>query len=366
MAELDRLQGLLLQRHVVVLGGEANVLRGLEYVLSAKADVTVIAERPGPAVTGLAAAGRIRLVERPWRTSDLDGAWYVIAGLPDPADNAAARIAAEKRRILCSAAWQPAQPEESRPARQAGVALVGAGPGDPDLITVRGRSLLNEADVVVIDRLAPLELLAGLRPDVEVIDAAKIPYGPAARQDELNQAVVECARAGKFVVRLKGGDPYVFGRGFEEVEAYARAGVRVTMVPGVSSALAVPALAGVPVTHRGMTHDVTIVSGHLAPDHPDCLVDWTALGRLRGTLLVLMGVTHIAETARVLIRCGKDPGTPALVVQEGATPNQRVLRSTISRLGEDCAEHQIGAPAIFVIGEVAALADGRSCEERAR
>lgn len=356
MAELDCLQGLLIHRHVVVLGGGANVLAALEYLLAARADVTVIANNACPAVTALAMADRIRLIERDWRESDLDPAWYVIAGLPDPAANGAARLAADKRRILCSAGWEPSGEKDPAPARQSGVALVGAGPGDPDLITVRGMRLLKEADVVVLDRLAPLELLAGLKPDVEVIDAAKIPYGRAAEQVELNEVMVERARAGKFVVRLKGGDPYLFGRGFEEVQACARAGLQVTVVPGVSSALAVPALAGVPVTHRGMTHDVTIVSGHLLPGHPDSLVDWAALGKLRGTLVVLMGVTHIAQTAGALIRGGKDPRTPALVVQEGARPTQRVLRSTVSRLGADCTEHKVAPPAVFVIGEVAALA----------
>lgn len=358
MAELDCLQSSLIHRYVVVLGGGANILAALEYLLAARADVTVIANNACPAVTALATADRITLQERDWRVSDLDAAWYVVAGLPDPVANASARVAADKRRILCSAGWEPSSEQDPGQVRPAGVALVGAGPGDPDLITVRGLRLLKEADVIVLDRLAPLELLGGLKPEVEVIDAAKIPYGRAVEQVKLNEVMVERARAGKFVVRLKGGDPYVFGRGFEEVQACASAGLQVTVVPGVSSALAVPALAGVPVTHRGLTHDVTIVSGHLPPGHPDSLVDWAALGKLRGTLVVLMGVSHIAETAAVLIRGGKDPRTPAVVVQEGARPAQRVVRSTISRLGEDCAEHRIEPPAVFVIGEVAALATG--------
>ena len=148
------------------------------------------------------------------------------------------------------------------------VALVGAGPGDPELITVKGRRLLAEADVVVADRLVPGLLLDELRPDVELVDAAKIPYGPARTQEEINRILVDRARPGKFVVRLKGGDPYVFGRGGEEVLACAEAGVPVTVVPGVTSAIAAPAAAGIPVTHRGVAHEFTVVSGHVAAGRP--------------------------------------------------------------------------------------------------
>ena len=162
-----------------------------------------------------------------------------------------------------------------------GVALVGGGPGDPELITVRGRRLLARADVVVVDRLAPRELLDELPPHVEVVDAAKIPYGRAASQDVINATLIEQAKAGKFVVRLKGGDSYVFGRGYEELLACAAAGVPVTVVPGVTSAFAVPAVAGVPVTHRGVAHEVVVVSGHVAPDDERSLVDWNALARLQ-------------------------------------------------------------------------------------
>ncbi|WP_158881017.1 uroporphyrinogen-III C-methyltransferase [Amycolatopsis anabasis] len=356
MTGLNGVPGLLTGRRVAVFGGGARVLRELARLLAAEAAITVVAPEVCPTVEALATSGRIRWEPREWRETDLDEVWFAFALLPDPAANAAIAEAAERRRVFCSACWPEASaPPAERPA--AGVALVGAGPGDPDLITVRGRRLLAAADVVVIDRLAPLELLAELGDQVEIVDAAKIPYGRAAAQQYLNEVLVDRARAGKFVVRLKGGDPYVFGRGFEEVAACARAGLRVTVVPGVSSALAVPALAGVPVTHRRMTHELTIVSGHLAPSHPDSLVDWAALARLRGTLVVLMGVTHIAETADVLMRGGKDPATPALVVQEGATPSQRTLRSTLASLAADCAERRIVPPAVFVIGEVAGLSE---------
>ncbi|WP_254406826.1 uroporphyrinogen-III C-methyltransferase, partial [Streptomyces sp. AC627_RSS907] len=155
-----------------------------------------------------------------------------------------------------------------------GVALVGGGPGDPDLITVRGRRLLAAADVVIADRLGPRDLLDELPPHVEVIDAAKIPYGRFMAQEAINAALIEHARAGKAVVRLKGGDPFVFGRGMEEAEALAEAGIPCTVVPGISSSISVPGAAGIPVTHRGVAHEFTVVSGHVAPDDPRSLVDW--------------------------------------------------------------------------------------------
>ncbi len=189
------------------------------------------------------------------------------------------------------------------------MALVGAGPGDPELITVKGRRLLAEADVVVADRLVPGLLLDELRPDVELVDAAKIPYGPARTQEEINRILVDRARPGQFVVRLKGGDPYVFGRGGEEAIACAAAGVPVTVVPGVTSAIAAPAVAGIPVTHRGVAHEFTVVSGHVPPDDPASLVDWPALARMRGTLVVLMGLKNLPAIAAALVAAGgrQDP-----------------------------------------------------------
>ena len=204
-----------------------------------------------------------------------------------------------------------------------GVALVGGGPGDPELITVRGRRLLARADVVVADRLAPPELLAELAPHVEVIDAAKIPYGRAMAQDAINDVLIERARAGKFVVRLKGGDPFVFARGYEEVLACAEAGIPVTVVPGVTSAIAVPAMAGVPVTHRGVNHEFVVVSGHLAPDHPESLVNWNALAQLSGTISFADGRRTHRIVRRRLMKGGRPAETPVLVVQHGTTAAER-------------------------------------------
>ena len=235
------------------------------------------------------------------------------------------------------------------------VALVGAGPGDPELITVRGRRLLAEADVVVADRLAPGLLLDELRLDAELIDASKIPYGPAAAQEEINRILVDRARAGKRVVRLKGGDPYVFGRGGEEAQACASAGVPVLVVPGVTSAVAAPAAAGIPVTHRGVEHEFVVVSGHLPPGDPASLVDWAALGRLRGTLCILMGLRNLAGIVDALTRHGRPADTPAAVVQDGTTGAQRVLRAPLTELPDRVAEAELRPPAVVVIGAVTLL-----------
>jgi uroporphyrin-III C-methyltransferase / precorrin-2 dehydrogenase / sirohydrochlorin ferrochelatase len=206
-----------------------------------------------------------------------------------------------------------------------------------------------------VDRLAPRELLDELPPQVEVVDAAKIPYGRAASQDFLNQTLIDRARAGKFVVRLKGGDPYVFGRGFEELLACAEAGVPVTVVPGVTSAFAVPAVAGVPVTHRGVAHEVVVVSGHVAPADPRSLVDWPALAKLRGTLVLLMAVERITEFATALLDGGRPADTPVAVIADGTLRSQRTVKSNLDKVAAAVAANDIRPPAIIVIGPVAAL-----------
>jgi uroporphyrin-III C-methyltransferase / precorrin-2 dehydrogenase / sirohydrochlorin ferrochelatase len=235
-----------------------------------------------------------------------------------------------------------------------GVALVGGGPGDPELITVRGRRVLGQADVVVVDRLGPRTLLGELSPDVEVIDATKLPRGRFMAQEAINACLVEHGLAGKFVVRLKGGDPYVFGRGSEEFEACVAAGLPVTVVPGLSSAIAVPALAGIPLTHRGVAHEAVIVSGHLPPGHPESMVDWTALGRLSGTIVVLMGVQNLPGIAEVLRENGRPGDTPVAVVQDGSMPAERTTVGSLDSIAEIAAAAEVRAPAIIVIGGVVA------------
>ncbi|MGH9093464.1 MAG: uroporphyrinogen-III C-methyltransferase, partial [Acidimicrobiales bacterium] len=254
------------------------------------------------------------------------------------------------------------------------VYLVGAGPGDPGLLTRRGADLLARADVVVYDRLVDPALLA-LAPDgAELVDGGKRPAGPAdgdgdgsgdrpdagptatvqrgpARQASINALLVARGRAGRTVVRLKGGDPFLFGRGGEEAEALTAAGVPWELVPGVSSALAVPAYAGIPVTHRGLSAAVTVVTGHAGGSSAPDGVDWGSLARAGGTLVVLMGMANREEIARRLVDGGRAPGTPVAVVQWGTTPGQRAVRTTLAHL----AQVDLGSPSVVVVGPVAAL-----------
>ena len=380
-------------RKVVVVGAGSVAQRRLPLLVASGADVHVIAREATPAVEAMAG---ITLRLRDYRDGDLEDAWYAIAATDDPDVNAAIVAEAERRHIFCVRADAAVQGTAVTPAsfeyeglsvgvlaggehrRSAairtaihealqqgvitadtprtvaeGVALVGGGPGDPELITVRGRRLLAQADVVVADRLAPQELLAELPPHVEVIDAAKIPYGRAMAQEAINNLLIDRARAGKFVVRLKGGDPFVFARGYEEVIACTEAGIPVTVVPGVTSAIGVPALAGVPVTHRHVTHEFVVVSGHVAPDHPESLVNWNALARLSGTIVLLMAVERIELFANVLMEGGRPADTPVLVVQHGTTAAERTLRAELRDVAARIREDGIRPPAIIVIGAVA-------------
>ncbi len=230
------------------------------------------------------------------------------------------------------------------------VYLVGAGPGDPGLITRRGAALLARADVVLFDRLVDPRLL-DLVPDHALrLDVGKRP-GERQHQDEVNALLVEHGRAGGTVVRLKGGDPFVFGRGGEEAEALAAAGLAFEVVPGVTSAFAAPASAGTPVTHRGLSSSVTVVTGHSGdPDDPGA-VDWEALARAGGTIVVLMGMAHRGEIARRLVAGGRSPGTPVLVVHRGTTTAEHSVRTTLAGL----AAVELGPPCTIVVGAVAAL-----------
>ncbi len=383
-------------KKVVVVGGGTVAQRRLPLLVASGADVHVIAKVATPAVEAI---DGITLIMREFRDGDLEAAWYAIAATDDADVNAAIVAEADSRHIFCVRADVAIEGTAVTPAsfdyeglsvgvlaggehrRSAGirtairdalqqgliardssetpgvtkgtVALVGGGPGDPELVTVRGRRLLAHADVVVADRLAPQELLAELSPDVEVIDAAKIPYGRAMAQDAINDVLIARAKEGKFVVRLKGGDPFVFARGYEEVIACADAGIPVTVVPGVTSAIAVPALAGVPVTHRGLTHEFVVVSGHLAPDHPESLVNWDALAAMNGTIVLLMAVERIELFVKVLLEGGRPADTPVLIVQHGTTSSQRTLRTTLADAPERVRSDGIRPPAIIVIGVVA-------------
>jgi uroporphyrin-III C-methyltransferase len=236
------------------------------------------------------------------------------------------------------------------------VALVGAGPGDPGLLTLRAAELLGEADVVLVDRLVDPGILTHVREGAEVVDVGKTSWtGTAPRQDEINAQLVAHAQAGKRVVRLKGGDPFVFGRGSEEAEALVDAGVPFEVVPGISSAIAAPAYAGIPVTARGVTQDVCIVTGHLDPDDPASRVRWQALATGPGTLVILMGHDRLPLLTAGLIRYGRDAGTPAACIERGTTPRQRVVVSTLENLAADVAAAGLKAPVATVVGEVVRL-----------
>lgn len=235
------------------------------------------------------------------------------------------------------------------------VVLVGGGPGDPGLMTVAGLDAVRTADVVVTDRLAPVAVLEDLGPDVEVIDVGKVPFGRATPQEEINRILVDHARRGRIVVRLKGGDSFLFGRGGEEYLACTDAGVPVSVIPGVTSALAVPALAGIPATHRGLSQGVSVISGHVPPGSPESTLDYGALARSGTTLVLLMAVTNLPAITAEFLAQGLPGDTPAATVASGSTPAQRVLRGTLSTIARDAAEAGIEPPAITVIGAVAAL-----------
>ena len=230
------------------------------------------------------------------------------------------------------------------------VYLVGAGPGDPGLLTVRGAELLARADVVVYDRLSVTSLLDLAPSDAERISVGKTPRGPSTPQDDINALLVERGRAGLAVVRLKGGDPFVFARGGEEAAALEAAGVPFEVVPGITSAIAAPAYAGVPVTHRGLSTSFTVVTGHEDP-WAATETDWEAVARVGGTIVVLMGVATRAAIAERLIAGGLPSDTPVAAVTWGTRPEQRSRRTTLGELGSTAVEH----PAVLVIGAVAAL-----------
>jgi uroporphyrin-III C-methyltransferase len=233
------------------------------------------------------------------------------------------------------------------------VILVGGGPGDPGLLTVAGLEAIKEADVIVCDRLAPLAALQHARPEALIIEVAKIPRGAFTPQERINQILIEHAAAGKTVVRLKGGDPFVFGRGGEEWQACAAADIPVTVIPGVSSATAGPALAGVPLTHRELTQGFTVISGHAPPGDPGSTLNWQALATANTTLLIMMGVATLPAITAELIKHGLDPSTPAMTVADAAMPSQRSVRGTLANIAALTKEADIKPPAITVIGAVA-------------
>ena len=397
MSDLYPLSLRLSGRRVVVVGSGAVAARRVPRLLAAGALVVVIDPAPSRAVREL--ADQLELVVRPYASGDLAGAWLVHACTSDPHVQARIAADADAAGIWCVRADAGEQTSAVTPAtgtaggvtiavtsgdprRSAGVRdavidqlsegslavppsrdrkgggrviLVGGGPGDPDLITVRGLQALREADVVVADRLGPRSLLQGLPAGVEIIDVGKSPRGPAAKQEDIIALLVERATAGQYVVRLKGGDPFIFGRGGEELLGCAEAGVECSVVPGISSAIAVPGLAGIPLTHRGLAQEFVVASGHLPPGHPGSTVDWTRLGTSAATVVLLMAVHTLPAIADALMVAGRDPATPVGCVQQGGTPAQRVLVSSLENVAKAAAEFALAAPAVIVIGDVVSM-----------
>jgi uroporphyrin-III C-methyltransferase/precorrin-2 dehydrogenase/sirohydrochlorin ferrochelatase len=386
-------------RKVLVVGGGHVAQRRIPTLIAAGADVHVVAREATMAIEGM--SDEITLVIRDFEPADLDGAWYAIAATDNAETNAAVAEAAEERRIFCvrsddaseATAWTPAvgrhdgltvavlanrEPRRSAAVRdqimealrsggaidagthtekKAGVVLVGGGPGDPDLVTIAARNAIASADVVVADRLAPRELLADLAPDVELIDVAKLPRGRYASQEFINEVIVDRAKAGKRVVRFKGGDNFVFGRGYEEIIACRAADVPVEIIPGLSSSISVPARAGIPVTHRGVTHEFTVISGHIPPEHPDSLVNWGAVAQMQGTVVLLMAVENAPKIAAALVAGGRPVETPVAVIMDGTMPDERTVLSTLGTLADDIVTEGVTPPAIIVVGEVVAVAN---------
>ena len=387
-------------RRVLVVGGGPVALRRVSSLVDVGADVVMVAPDAVDALSDLAARRQIAWYARVFEPSDVDGAWLAMACTNDPGVNELVVSEAERRQIWClraddataATAWMPAigrtgpaivavhadrdprravalrdaavaavdealrtgQAPAGRPGPTSGrVVLVGGGPGDPGLLTRRGWQRLAEADVVVVDRLAPLAVLDGLRDDVMIVDVSKVPRGAFTSQERINAVLVEHALAGRIVVRLKGGDPFVLGRGMEEVDACVAAGIEVEVVPGVTSAVAVPGLAGIPVTHRGVSQGFSVVSGHVPPGDPRGSVEWGALARSGTTLVCLMAVDNMALIAADLIANGMDATTPVACIQDGAMPGQRVVRTSLERVVTEGPGVQ--SPAVIVVGAVAAL-----------
>jgi uroporphyrin-III C-methyltransferase/precorrin-2 dehydrogenase/sirohydrochlorin ferrochelatase len=384
------------RRRVVVIGGGAVAARRIIGLLDAGAAVTVVAPSP---VEEISADARVTILRARYDDSHLADAALVLACTDDPAVNERVAADAAARGLWCvraddaeaSPAWTSAVARvddvaisvsggadpgratsirnaveallragelSTRASRRQGnagsVVLVGGGPGDPDLLTLRGWRALLDADVVVHDRLSPGGVLGRLPEGIRVVDVGKSPGGGSPSQADINRLIVEAAASGQRVVRLKGGDPFVFGRGSEELHACVAAGVAVEVVPGLSSATAAAALSGVPLTERGTTQLFTVASGHLPPGDPASTVDWAALALTGGTLVLLMAVANLARIAEELLAHGRPGDTPVAAIENASLPAQRVVRTTLAELGGGHGP-SVHSPAVVVIGEVAAV-----------
>ena len=382
-------------RRVVFVGGGNVAARRVGRFLDEGALVTVVAPEVGSAMRELVDAGRVTWIARAAREADVTDAWLVHAATARTSVDATVAAWCEAARVLCvntsdgahgtarltaetrsgdvivgvasDAGVDPRRSARLRDAigaalrdgmlplrrrrRSAGrVDLVGGGPGPADLMTVRGRRLLAEADVVVADRLGPTDVLSELDPDVEVIDVGKAPGNHPVPQEEINALLVAHAKAGKRVVRLKGGDPFVFGRGGEEVTACLAAGVPVEVVPGLTSVVSVPQAAGIPVTHRGTAAGLHVAIGQ----GPVTAATRAALADDTITTVILMGVAALPKLVAAALAAGAPEDRPVAIVERGHTPTQRTTRTTLADAVTDAAAAGVSNPAVIVVGDVAA------------
>ncbi|WP_104118564.1 uroporphyrinogen-III C-methyltransferase [Arthrobacter sp. B1805] len=383
-------------RKVLVVGGGPVAARRIPALAEDGALITVVAPDACEDIRELAAAGTLEWKARGYHVRDLDGAWLVLAHSGSDRIQAVIAADAEAARIWCvkggdsyhSTAWVPAvasldgvtvavnthgDPRRAMALRDGvaaaletgalplrshrritgsgRVALVGGGPGGAGLITSRGRQLLAQADVVVADRLGPRSVLSELAPDVQVIDVGKMPGHHPVPQSEINTILVEQALLGHLVVRLKGGDPYVLGRGGEEEQYCREHGVSVEVVPGVTSAISVPAAAGIPVTHRGVAKGFSVLTGHEGITQQVGLIP----GGSDHTLILLMGVSLLRRSARILMDGGRAASTPVAIIEDGWMPTQRVTTATLATIADRAEAIGVRAPAVIVVGDVVTL-----------
>lgn len=382
-------------RRVLLVGGGAVTARRLPRFLDDGAQVVVVAPALAAATRELVVRHGVEWIAREVRADDVDGAWMVHAATGERRVDDEVAAECERRRVLCVNASDGAHgtarlaaesrsgdvlvgvvsqdgvdpgraarlrdavdaqlragrlPVRARRPRGPGrVDLVGGGPGPSDLLTVRGRRLLAEADVVVADRLGPTDVLRELEPDVPVIDVGKRPGHHTMPQERINALLVDLAREGKRVVRLKGGDPFVYGRGGEEVAACLAAGVAVEVVPGLTSAVSVPQAAGIPVTHRGTSAGLHVVNGQAEVSSSTL----AALADDAVTTVVLMGVAALPRLVAAAREAGAPDERPVAIVERGHTPAQRTTRTTLGRVIADAAAADVRNPAVIVVGEVA-------------
>ena len=378
----------LVGKRVVVVGAGAVAARRTALLVEAGALVTVIAPQIHIEIQEFAAQGKVHVIQRAYQAGDLQDAWLVHISTDDAlvntevADHAAelhiwsvradasdlsdaqtpavgrvgdvtvsvtsgdpTRSVGYRNQIVTQIEQGVLHQRPQRAASEGSVVLIGAGPGDAELITLRGYRALRDADVVVFDRLAPLSLLETLGDDVELVDASKSPGNHVLTQEEINDVIVSQAQQGKRVVRLKGGDPFVFGRGSEEVNACVEAGISVEVVPGVTSAIAAPSAAGIPVTHRGLSTGFVVISGHQIDD----LSGVVASGL---TTVVLMGVATLPKLVEQFLVHGASSSLPVAIIEHAYSPNQRTVTSTLEHVVTDAEVAAVANPSVIVVGEV--------------